>query len=88
MNVPELILTVGLVTQFLKKALGKLKIEVQGTGAVVLSVLVSIGVVLFQVVQTDAVIGFALLPVLIQVVIGANAGYSLLKVASGASSER
>jgi hypothetical protein len=83
MDVPTLIIAVGLVTQFLKKALEKIHVTVQGKGAVVLSVLVSIGVVLVEVIKTDAALSFALIPVLVQVIIGANAGYGLLKVASG-----
>ena len=83
MNIAELIVAVGLVTQFAKKALLKLKVNVEGKAAIVLSVVVSIGVVLVEAIKTDAAIGFALIPVLIQVIVGSNMGYSLLKVMSG-----
>jgi hypothetical protein len=83
MNVAALIVVVGLVTQFAKKLLGKINLKIEGTAAVVLSVVVSIGVVLVEAVKLDVPIGIALVPVLIQVIVGSNMGYSLLKVASG-----
>lgn len=83
MDIVALIAIVGIVTQFLKKALSKFKINIEGTGAVVLSVVVSVGVVLVEAIKLDMPLGLALVPVLIQVIVGANMGYSLLKAAGG-----
>ncbi len=85
MNIAELIIEVGLVTEFLKKALDKIKVHVEGKASVILSIVVSLGVVLVAAIKTDTPIGFGLVPVLIQVAIGANAGFALLKVAGGKS---
>lgn len=83
MDIAVLIVMVGIVTQFLKKALSKIKINVEGKAAIVLSVLVSVGVVLVEAIKLDMPLSFALVPLLLQVIIGANMGYSLLKVAGG-----
>ncbi|MBE3120027.1 MAG: hypothetical protein IMZ50_14890 [Candidatus Atribacteria bacterium] len=83
MDIVALIAIVGVVTQFLKKALSKVKINIEGKAAIVLSVLVSVGVVLVESIKFDMPLTFALVPVLVQVIVGANMGYSLLKVAGG-----
>ena len=82
MDVLELVALVALVTQFVKKAVLKVfKVEIGGKAAIIASVLVSIGVVFVQAVQTETALGLGLIPVLIQVIIGSNMGYSLFKVA-------
>jgi hypothetical protein len=82
MDIAKMILEVAAVTQFIKNALAKLNInwKIQGAAAVVLSVLVSIGVVLTHWLQSGEPFNFALVITIIKVAIGANAGYSLLKV--------
>ena len=82
MDVPMLMGLVVLVTQFVKKAVKSVfKVELGGKAAIVVSVLVSIGVVFVKAIETDTTLGLGLIPVLIQVIIGSNMGYSLIKVA-------
>jgi ABC-type Mn2+/Zn2+ transport system permease subunit len=81
MTVAELAASTLVVTQFLKNFLDKLKIKVEGVGAVILSVLVSIGVVLFSYVQNGQALNFGMIVLIVQVIIASNAGYSLIKVA-------
>ncbi|MCJ7487210.1 MAG: hypothetical protein MUQ25_13755 [Candidatus Aminicenantes bacterium] len=83
MDVLTLIGVTGFVTQFFKKALSRFKLVIEGTAAVVLSVVVSVGVVLVEAIKLDMPLSLALIPVLVQVIVGANMGYSLLKVAGG-----
>lgn len=79
MNVPELIGIVMAVTEFFKKVVAKLfKVEVKGKAAVVLACLVSVGVVFVKAVQTDLTLGLALIPTLVQVVVGSTIGYSVM----------
>jgi len=80
-NVAELIAVTVAVTQFIKKALGTLKVNIEGTGAIILSCVSSLAVVLYFVITTGSPLDFSLIPLVLQVAIGANAGYSLLKVA-------
>ena len=80
-GIAELIAAALLVTQFVKKALVALKVDLKGTAAIVLSVVASIAVVAYFAISTGTPFSFALIPIVIQVAIGANAGYSLLKVA-------
>lgn len=78
MNIGELIATVVVVTEFIKKAAkSSFGIEIKGKAAVVLAVLVSIGVVFVKAVLTDTPVGLALLPALIQVVLASTMGYSI-----------
>ena len=86
MNIAEMIVSVGLVTEFIKKAVrAVLKIDIAGKGAVILSIIVSIGVVFVAAINTATPFTFALIPILIQVAIGANAGFALLKVRGGSN---
>ncbi len=82
MDVSNLIIVVLAVTQFIKTAaLRAFKVEIGGKAAVVVSALAAAGVVFYKAIETNAVLGLGLVPVLIQVIIGANMGYSLIKVA-------
>ena len=79
MSIPEMVVSVGLVTEFIKRAaLATFKIVIKGSGAVILSVLVSIGVVFVFAINTATPITFSLIPILIQVAIYANAGYAIV----------
>lgn len=79
-TVAIMVITVGLVTQFLKVALEKIKVTVEKVWAVVLSVAVSIGVVGYHWIDSGEAFGLNLFVLVVQVAIGANAGYGLLKV--------
>jgi hypothetical protein len=81
MNIATMIATTLAVTQFLKNALAKVNVVVEKTMAVILSVVVSVGVVLYFYVSTGRPITAQIVIDVIQVAIGANAGYSLIKVA-------
>ena len=80
-SIAEMVITVGLVTQFLKTALAKVNVVVEKTAAVVLSVVVSCGVVAYYWILSGDAFNIGLIALVIQVAIGANAGYGLLKVA-------
>jgi hypothetical protein len=87
MNTAELVMLTGLITQFIKKAfLALFKREIAGTGAIVLSAVCGLGAVLYKAIETGTAIGLNLIPLAITVIVGANAGYSLLKVARTPSS--
>lgn len=75
MGIPEMIGVVLAVTQFIKEFLSRIKITVQGTGAIVLSVLCSIGVVLYAKIGTPFTASW--ITDFIQVVIAANMGYKV-----------
>lgn len=78
MDVVTLIGIVMGVTELIKKSFTKLfKITINGKAAVILAVIVSIGVVVVKAVQLDVTIGLALIPTLIQVILGATIGYSI-----------
>ena len=84
MSIPEMIAYVLAGTQFLKTALGKppFNLKVEKTVAVVASVIVAVAVVFYK--YQLAGLGFAVVPMFtdfIQVVIGANMSYGLIKVA-------
>lgn len=84
MSIPEMIGYVLAGTQFLKTALGKapFNLKVEKTAAVVASVIVALAVVFYK--YQDAGLGFAIVPMFtdfVQVVIGANMSYGLIKVA-------
>jgi hypothetical protein len=88
MNIAEMIVSVGLVTEFFKRAFKSVfRIDIGGKAAVILSIIVSIGVVFVYAVNTATPFTFALIPILIQVAIGANAGYALLTLGRGKSDE-
>ena len=81
MNIAEMAITVGLVTEFIKKAVFSIfHIDIAKRAAVILSILVSAGVVFYSAIQSVTPITFALIPIFIQVAIAANAGFALLKV--------
>jgi len=87
MSIPEMIAYVLAGTQFLKTALGKVpfNLKLEKTAAVVLSVIVAVGIVFYK--YQEAGLGFALVPMFtdfVQVVIGANMSYGLIKVARSA----
>jgi len=80
MDIAALVVQVGLVTEFIKKAVNCVfKIDIHGAGAVILSILVSAGVVFVAAIKTDTAFTFALVTTFIQVAIYANAGFALLK---------
>lgn len=82
MDVATLLVVVMAVTQFVKKAVKSVfKVELGGKAAIIVSVLVSVGAVFVKAVESDTALGLGLVPVLIQVIIGSNMGYSLIKVA-------
>lgn len=79
MSIPEMVVSVGLVTEFLKRAaLATFKIVITGRAAVILSIIVSVGVVFVYAINTATPISLALIPILIQVAIYANAGYAIV----------
>lgn len=80
-GIAEMIAITVAVTQFAKKALEKFKVDLKGTYAVILSIAASVCVVLYFVITTGTPFNLALISLVVQVAIGANAGYSLLKVA-------
>ena len=79
MSVAEMIALVAVVTEFIKKALAVIKINLEGTAARIVSWLVAVGVVLFDVIQNSKPLNWGLIVTLIQVIIGANVGYKLVK---------
>lgn len=81
MTIPELVASVLVATQFLKNLLNKIGVNVQGTVAVILSALCSIGVVVFSYIQSSKPFDVGMIILIVQVVIASNAGYSLIKVA-------
>jgi len=80
-EIATLVAAVLVVTQFIKTALAKINVTIGGAYAVVLSVVASIGVVVYYAVTTGTPFTFGLITIVIQVAIAANAGYSLIKVA-------
>ena len=80
-EIASLVAAVLVVTQFVKTALAKINVTIGGAYAVVLSVVASIGVVAYFAITTGTPFTFGLIPLVIQVAIAANAGYSLIKVA-------
>lgn len=62
-------------TQFIKETLSKLKITVQGTGAVILSIVVSLAVVFYG--HLGTAFSLTWITDFIQVVIAANMGYKV-----------
>jgi hypothetical protein len=78
MNISLLIVTVGIATEFIKKALLKIKIEIKGVSAVILAILVSAVVVILEVFKVGGQFTFQTIWVFIQVVIGSTVGYSIL----------
>jgi len=83
MNIPSLIAMTAVVTEFIKKALLKLKIEIKGAAAVVLAVIVSAGVVVVEVFKTGGTFGIGTIWIFVQVVLGSTIGYSILTKKSG-----
>ena len=84
MTIPEMIGYVLAGTQFLKKALEKapFNLKLEKGIAVAVSAIVALAVVFYR--YQSAGLGFALVPMFtdyIQVVIGANMTYGLIKVA-------
>jgi len=87
MNVAEMIAYAIGATQFVKKLAEKVKIVISGAAAVVLATVVAVGVVIGFHIAQNIPITLAIIGEIVQVAIGANAGYSLIKVAGG-SQER
>jgi hypothetical protein len=79
MSIAEMIALVAVVTEFIKKALATVKVNLEGKAAMFVSWGVAAGVVLFDVIQNGKVFNLALVAVLLQVIIGSNIGYKLLK---------
>lgn len=78
MNVPELLAVVVAATEFFKKAITKVfRVEMKGKAAVILAVLVSVGVVFVKAILGDVPLTLALVPTLVQVIIGSTMGYSI-----------
>lgn len=76
MGIPEMVGIVLGGTQVVKEFLGKFKITIQGTAAVVVSVLVSAVVVVY--VQYGSTPITTMITTFIQVVIASNMGYKIL----------
>ncbi len=83
MDVVTMTAAVAVVTEFLKKALAKVNVTLKGAAAVVLSVVVTIGVVMFYAIQTGAAWNFQLVVYVLEVAIAANMGYQFLELAGG-----
>lgn len=83
MNVAEMIVTVGLATEFLKRAAAKANLVIKGAAAVVLSIVVSGAVVAYFAIQAGEPFTFQLIVYWLQVAVGANAGYALVEKAGG-----
>ncbi len=80
MNLAEMIAAVALITQFLKKMLPM--VNITGTIAVVLTAIASITVVAYDYVsQSKPFVIFAFAITAVEVFIGSNAAYNLIKVA-------
>ena len=76
MSIPELVAIVLAGTQFIKELLAKFKIIVKGTGAIILSVLVSAAVCVYFQLGQPFTLNF--ITNFIQVAIAANMGYKVL----------
>jgi hypothetical protein len=83
MNIASLIGITAVVTEFIKKALLKIKVEVKGSAAVALAVIVSAAVVVVEVFKTEGTFGIGTIWIFVQVVIGSTIGYSILTKKSG-----
>jgi len=82
MELAALIAATMAVTQWLKVALAKINVVIQGKLAVVLTVLVAVGVTVFKAVETHtALFSITTLWLLAQVIIGSIGAYGLIKVA-------
>lgn len=80
MNLAEMIASVALVTQFLKKILPK--VNITGTVAVVVSAVATIAVVAYDYVSQSKPFDFLAFAITaVEVFIGSNAAYNLIKVA-------
>lgn len=78
MNIAELIALTAVVTELVKKALLRIRIEVKGKLAVLLAVLVSAGVVFFDAVKNGTELSFQSFLIFIQVAFGSTLGYSIV----------
>jgi hypothetical protein len=83
MNIPNLIAITAVVTEFIKKALLKIKVEIKGPAAVVLAIIVSAGVVIVETFKTGGALGIGTAWIFIQVVIGSTIGYAIMTKKSG-----
>ena len=80
MNLAEMIAVVALVTQFVKKILPKLNIT--GTLAIVLTAVSTLAVVTYDFVSQSKPFDFLAFAITaVEVFIGSNAAYNLIKVA-------
>lgn len=79
MNIVEMIATVGVVTEFIKRFLSKW-MKIEDAWAVALSIVVSVGVVFYYYLTNQIPIDVNIIWIIIQVIAGANGGYNLLKV--------
>jgi len=91
-TIAEMVGIAVVATQFLKTALNKVtilgrKIKIEKTAAVVLSVVCAAGVVVFAGLKFHVPIGLDSLVTWIEVVITANVGYGLIKVARPPANE-
>jgi len=80
-NVAEMIAMTLAATQFVKTFAAKLGLTIEKGLAVALSIAASIGIVLYDSISNGKPITIQTLVTAIEVAIGANAGYSLIKVA-------
>jgi len=83
MNIASLIGITAVVTEFIKKALLKINIEIKGAVAVALAVIVSAGVVVVETFKAGGIFGIGTIWIFVQVVIGSTIGYSILTKKSG-----
>lgn len=78
MNIAVLIATVAVVTELIKKALLKIRVEVKGKVAVALALIVSAGVTVFEVLKTEAGFSLSMLWTFLQVAFGSTIGYAII----------
>lgn len=88
MDIPKLIGIVAVVTETIKKLLLKyVHVDLKGQAAVVLAIIVSAGVVVFESLKTGQALGIPTFWVFLQVVIGATIGYAIVTKTSETKSK-
>ena len=83
MDIALLIATTGIVTEFIKKALLKIHVELKGMAAMTLAVIVSAGVVIVESIKTGTPFSLQTIVIFLEVAIGSMVGYSILTKKSG-----
>jgi hypothetical protein len=78
MDIAVLIATTAVVTELIKKALLKIRIEIKGKAAVALAVIVSAGVTVFETLKMGGAFSFSTLWTFLQVAFGSTIGYAIV----------